>query len=168
MRHPLSLMLLICLLLLATIVLSPSEAANGGVNFKGRPKQFKAGMPATCAVWFAKDGSWNIAATCRKGKTNTFAGRVLIDGDSLIGQFGMLENGKGNRDAIIPHPNGRGFDFRFVVKGHVDGVRFKVGPRAKAIGLDMTLNGKKAPKSVILGAGGVHPPTLPLVLPPRG
>src|SRR5262245_65357460 len=62
----------------------------------GKPKAFKTGAATNCAVWYDKDGFWNIHTTGKKGTKGPTAkhrwgGTVKIEGDTFVGEFGKLE-----------------------------------------------------------------------------
>src|SRR5262245_23974352 len=126
-----------CLLLLAAqaaLAWQDSEKdkdKNTPAPFKGdptgRPKAFKTGAATNCAVWYDKDGFWNIHTTGKKGTkgpsaTHRWGGSVKVEGDVFIGQFGKLEAARKaiNADWVVSHADGRGFDFQFINRGHRD------------------------------------------------
>lgn len=72
----------------------------------GHPKQFGAGKAAGYAVWEEK-GVWHLRVTSKDDKNKkqkqedrvVFSGRVVVEGDKVIGKFEKLEKAKAAGDA---------------------------------------------------------------------
>lgn len=131
----------------------------------GRPEDFKQGKHPMCAVWY-EEGEWFLRVTS-SGKQD-FVGEVNVVGDKILGEFEGLEEKKKEKkrsDALVPHKNRKGFKFRFATNGHTDGVRFKVGKKAKTITFKLLIGGDDDPKKILIGATGAHPPKATFTLP---
>ena len=131
-------------------------------NISGRPKDFKVGGGNHVAVWH--DGElWNIFTTGKRGKVasaqHRWGGSVRIEGDTYVGQFGKLEAARKayNADWIVPHADGRGFDFQFINRGGHDEVKFKLGPNATSMTIKVVLDNRPQPKAILIGRKGENP-----------
>lgn len=144
----------------------PALAADDGPNAESRPEQFKQGMKACFAVW-REEGVWHLRATSKAEKK--FTGSVRCDADRIVGRFDGLESAKKpkNADWVSPHADGKGFDFQFVTAGAVDGLEFKVGPKAESVTFDLLVGGDDDPQKILVGAKGLHPDKAKFTLPAR-
>ena len=130
----------------------------------GRPKQFETGKSTTFAVW-EDDGTWYLRTSTKnpgKGKVQktAFAGTVKVTGDVLIGEFQGLEKSPDPKaaDFVIVHKDNKGFDFQFsTFSKNVDGVTFKLGPKAESVTFKLRVEGDDDAKKIIVGKKGVHP-----------
>ena len=140
-------------------------AADDALNATGRPKQFEKGKTTTFAVW-ESDGVWNLRTAVKtgaKGKAQRiqFSGSVTVKGDKLVsGEYQGLEKKPKAKDAdwVFLHNDGKGFDFQFsTTSTNVDGLTFKVGPKAESVTFKLLTAGDDDPKRVLVGAKGQHP-----------
>jgi hypothetical protein len=148
-------------------------ADNETMDPRGKPKQFEAGKGAMFAVWFER-GEWHLAVTSlppkqNKGQPTIMTGSVWVEGDKVIGDWKALEKNKDIRkaDFITPHPNEKGFDFKFGVAGKVDAIVFKGGDKAETIKFKLAVEGRQQPGFVYIGAKGEHPSKAEFTLPAR-
>lgn len=149
-------------------------AADGpSLNPTGRPKAFEKGKHTTVAVW-EDDGVWHIRTSVKPGPNGKdqrvqFTGLVTIKGDTVInGEFQGLEKKAKAQEAdwVILHKDKRGFDFQFsTTTNNVDGVNFKLGPKAESVTFRITVAGDDDPKRIIIGTKGVHPPKAEFTFP---
>jgi hypothetical protein len=139
-------------------------------NPVGFPKQVGPGGVGVVRVWY-EDGTWHLRTSTdnsegKKDKLMVFAGSVR--GDTKLSVEGSkLEKGNGKTsDAIVPHKDGKGFDFRFATYGAVDQTDFKVEGKAKTLKFAVQIDGEKAPvKRIYIGAEGQHPEKPEFTLP---
>jgi hypothetical protein len=161
---------------LLTLQMTLGLAADDALDPFGKPKQFKQSKRAVYGVWY-EDGAWHLRMTSKDGKGKgkgkgkndrvTFNGSVKVAGDRLIGEFQGLEKAKRvrNADWILPHVNGRGFDYQFATFGKTDGVTFTVGPNAQSITFKLLFEGIGDPMRILIGRRGAHPAKAEFTLP---
>jgi hypothetical protein len=142
-------------------------------NPTGRPKQFEKGKHTTFAVW-ESDGVWHLRTSTKtpaKGKAQRvrFSGTVTVNGDKILnGEFQGLEKKPKAKEAdfVYVYPNARSFDFQFSTEStNVDGLTFKVGPKAESVTFKLLTAGDDDPKRVMVGAKGVHPAKAEFTIP---
>ena len=137
----------------------------------GRPKEFKTGAATLCAIWH--DGeSWNIQTTGKKlpkgpSPYHRWGGSVRIEGDTFSGTFGKLEKAKKitNADYVVPHADGRGFDFQLVNRGGRDDLKFKAGAKATEITMKIVCDNMSDTKKILIGRKGENPEKTLFTLP---
>ncbi len=129
----------------------------------GKPKAFKTGGSTMCAVWH--DGEfWNIHTTGKKqtkgaSALHRWGGSIRIEGDTYVGKFDKLEASKKaiNADWVVPHIDGRGFDFQLLNRGHRDELKFKVGSNATSITMKIVCDNKSDTKKILIGRKSENP-----------
>ena len=144
---------------------------NEDINPIGRPLKYTAGKSRMCGIWH-DEGLWNISVT--SGKALKFIGSIKITGDKYIGRFEGLEKNldkfgrpKGGFDYILPHKDGKGFDFVFNVGGtnfDSDTIQFKVGENATSIEFVITAGGDRDPNRIFIGKNSKSPSKIPFSL----
>lgn len=163
-----------CVVLLAAQVAlawqtEDDKPAQIKINPFGKPKDFKGGEDARCAIYY--DGEWWYIKTTSKNRGKLSAkyqwtGTVSTQ-DKIEGKFDQLEKAKkaANADWIVPHANGNGFDFQFWNRGGVDEVKFKAGPNAKDITFKIRVKGQKQPKVILIGKKSENPEKADFIFP---
>jgi hypothetical protein len=155
-----------CFVLFALQV-SVALTADGSPNPIGRPPAFIQGKYDVYVIWY-EDGQWNLRMTSKAGKGRVgFAGKVVVDGDQLKGDFTSLEKARKVKDAdwIVLHKDRKGFDFRFATFGGTDGVAFKVGPKARSITFKLSVGGDDDPRRILIGGNNARPDKNEFTLP---
>jgi hypothetical protein len=152
--------------LLLCLVLVPAQLALAAdpPDPAGRPRQFEVGKHTTFAVW-ESEGTWYLRSSSKpnaKGKAQfvEFSGTVRVTGDILIGEFQGLEKSTDPKaaDHLFVHKDRKGFDFRFsTYSKNVDGVTFKLGPKAEAVTFKLRVQGDDDPKKILIGKEGARP-----------
>ena len=128
----------------------------------GFPKKAGPGGIGVYRVWF-EDGTWPVRTSTensegKKDKLLVFAGSVR--GDAKLTVEGVkLEKGNGKTsDRLVPHADGKGFDFRFATYGATDQADFKVDARGKTLKFTFQLDGEKAQTTrIFIGSESQHP-----------
>jgi hypothetical protein len=150
-------------------VLLAADAPNPvGFPKKGDP----GGGIGAVRIWYA-DGAWHLRTSTensvgKKDKLMVFTGSVRCDAKMTV-EGKRLEKGKGKTsDRLVPHADGKGFDFEFRTYGAIDEAEFKVGEKAKTLTFKLFIDGEKAAAHrVIIGENGDHPEKSEFKLPAR-
>lgn len=120
-------------------------------------------------VWF-DDGKWNLRTSTedskgKKDKLTVFSGSVKSDGKITVEGKALEKIGK-TGDKIVPHADGKGFDFEFKTYNAVDFAIFQVADGAKKVTFNLKLDGEKAPLlRVLIGEKNEHPDKAEFTLP---
>jgi hypothetical protein len=157
------------------LILAPVIVAADPPNPVGYPKKVDTGGgDSSIRIWY-EDGTWHLRTTTEgstgkkdKDKVTVFTGSVHCEG-KVTTEAKKLEAGAGKHsDAIVPHANGKGFDFRFQTRPGTDEVAFKVAGPGKTLTFKLQVNGQKAlPDRIFIGANGEHPEKNEFKLPAR-
>ena len=144
---------------------------NEDINPIGRPLKYTAGKSRMCGVWH-ENGLWNISVTAVNPLK--IIGSVKVAGDKYIGRFEGLERPvtakgapKGGYDFVLPHKDGKGFDFVFNVGGKnsdSDSLQFKVGEKATSIEFVLIISGDRDPSRILIGKNSKNPSKIPFSL----
>ena len=159
-----SLRLLGCLfLVLGTVHAEDSETK---IDPTGRPEKFISGKHRMYGVWY-EDGIWCIRSTSGRRVKIEFIGLVEVDGDKITPDYSALEadGPKKDRDLVQMARNRKSMGFRFITIGAVDGIDFKVGPKAKTVTFSLKIADDDDPKFIYIGAKGVNPTKAKFALP---
>ena len=154
---------------LVAVAADKDPPTTSDVKTYGQPKQFDQGKDDLYALWYA-DGAWHLRTTAKgeKGHKAVFKGRIQIEGGKITeGNFQGLDKAKlaKNADWVVPHPDGKGFDFSFATFGATDGIDFKVSKDATAVSFKLLVNGGDYPQRVLIGMKSQHPEKIPFSLP---
>jgi hypothetical protein len=157
------------------LVLASVTLAADPPNPIGYPKKVDTGGgDSSIRIWY-EDGTWHLRTTTEgsggkkdKEKVTLFTGSVHCEG-KVTTEGVKLEKGAGKHaDAIVPHADGKGFDFRFQTRPGTDEVAFKVAGPGKPLKFKLMVNGQKAlPDRIFIGANGEHPEKNEFQLPAR-
>ena len=159
----------------AVLVLARVGVAADPPNPIGYPKKVDTGGgDSSIRIWY-EDGTWHLRTTTEgsagkkdKDKVTVFTGSVH-GGGKVTTEAKKLEAGAGKHaDAIVPHADGKGFDFRFQTRPGTDEVAFKVAGPGRTLTFKLHVNGQKAlPDRIFIGANGEHPEKNEFKLPAR-
>lgn len=137
-----------------------------GFPKKGDP----GGGVGAVRIWYA-DSTWHLRTSTEdsvgdKDQLMVFTGSVHCEDKMKVDGY-KLETGKGQTaDMIVPHADGKGFDFRFATFGALDQADFTVGPKGKKLKFQIAIDGEKAQTSrILIGEDGVHPEKAEFTLP---
>jgi hypothetical protein len=138
----------------------------------GFPKKAGPGGVGVYRVWY-EDGMWHLRTSTEnsEGKKDTllvFTGSVRCDAKLTV-EAKKLEKGNGKTsDRLVPHQDGKGFDFRFATYGATDQADFKIDARGKTLKFALQLDGEKvATTRIFIGAEGRHPEKSEFTLPAK-
>jgi hypothetical protein len=149
--------------------LGPVLFAADPPNPVGFPKKGDGGGDGVFRVWFA-DGAWHLRTSTentagKKDKLLVFGGTVRCN-DKMTIEAKFLEKKGKLGDAVVPHADGKGFDFQFKTYNAIDQVDFKVGDKAKSVTFKLVYNGEKAPtQRIAIGEKAEHPDKHEFTLP---
>lgn len=140
-------------------------------NPVGFPKKVGGGGDGVVRVWF-EDGTWHLRTSTddsqgKKDDLIVYSGSVRCE-DKISVEERKLEKGKGKTsDLLVPHKDGKGFDFKFATYGATDEAAFKIeGKYAKTLKFTVNINGEKAATGrIYIGADGAHPDKHEFTLP---
>lgn len=159
---------------LAVLILGgPLALAADPPNPVGYPgKGDPGGGIGAIRVWFA-DGAWHLRtstedSTGKKDKLMVFTGTVRSEG-KVTAEAKLLEKGaRRTADALVPHSDGKGFDFRFATFGARDQVDFTVADAGKTLKFKLSVDGQPTPSHrILIGADGAHPEKAEFTLPAK-
>ncbi|MCC7076971.1 MAG: hypothetical protein IT198_07585 [Acidimicrobiia bacterium] len=127
-------------------------------EYEGRPASFQAHAQKGIYVWHDNRG-WHLGVTHEGQGPVVFKGRITVNG-KLLGHERFAE---GRDDAVIRRDPMR-ILYRFVNWSWIDGLSFVTHCTATIV-IQGTIDGEPVtPDQVFVGAGGVHPDTVPLVI----
>lgn len=149
----------------APVAAMPAETDDSGcvagqwpVEYEGRPASFQAHAQKGIYVWH-DDRGWHLGVTHEGQGPAVFKGRISVNG-RLIGHERFAE---GRDEAVIRRDPMR-ILYRFVDWGWIDGLSFVTHCTSKIV-IQGTIDGVPVtPEQVFIGAGGVHPDSVPLVI----
>lgn len=120
-------------------------------------------------IWYDK-GEWHLRTSTddskgKKDKLLVFSGSVKSDAKMTVEGKALEKAGK-TGDRIVPHADGKGFDFEFKTYNAVDFAIFKVAESGKKVTFNLKLDGEKAPLlRILIGEKGDHPDKSEFALP---
>lgn len=163
----LSLCCLSILILQATVLMGDEKA-----NPIGRPKQFAQGKQNMYGIWY-DDGLWHLKVTSKDHpdkkveKRTIFTGSIRVNGDIVVGEIVGLDKAKKPADAdfVTLDADRKGFTFKLAVFGGVDGINFKLGPKAETVTFNLLISQDDDPKKIWIGKEGQHPEKAKFTLP---
>jgi hypothetical protein len=150
------------------LLTTPADAAKNkpkpaAVNPRGEPAGFHKGLPACYAVWHDGRG-WHLRTTTT-GKKHRFRGRIEVQGGVLeaVHSFHLEKSGK-LADHWKLHPKKHALTFDFETDNGIDGIAFRVSPKAKSIHFNLHIDGKHQAGRIFVGRAGHHPLRDPFTL----
>lgn len=157
------------LLVLGCFALSAGLFAAGPITTidpNGYPKLSPEGGQNVVRIWYEK-GNWHLRTSTedsdkKKSKLIAFTGSVRSeDKMQVVGE--KLEKG---RDSYVMHPDGKGFDFRFVTSGAQDTAILTLGPKSKTLTFKLKVDGVAVEASrIVIGSESKCPDKADFSLP---
>jgi hypothetical protein len=131
----------------------------------GEPAAFSKSASAMYALWRDRD-VWHLRLKSDR-RSHLFQGQVRVEG----GLFEQVSSYRGEKIAPAAHwkvqKNRQELTFDFRSGERLDGIRFRVSPKAQQIMVALRLDGSDQPGVVYVGQKNQFPEVLPMILPAR-
>src|SRR5262245_3411918 len=130
---------------------------------QGKPARMEKGQNARWYVWHDSDG-WHLRTTTQM-KAHDFSGTIQVVGGRITSVTGAKLEGRGKfNDWWQLSENDRVLTLNLRTKHGMDGVDFRVGPRADRIVVTLRIDGRDSPDQIFIGRAGSKPGTARFIL----
>jgi len=151
-------------LLSGAVAGAQKDRPKAALDAVGEPKNFHKGETVRYALWHDEHG-WHLRSTTFK-KKHSFKGTIEVEGGTLERVHSFLLEKEGRlADHWKLGPQHHRVTFDFETEGGIDGINFHVSKEAKALRINLHIDGKHESERIYIGHGGQHPRNDPFMLP---